>query len=334
MKAAVVHQPGGPEALQYEDVADPVPGPDEILIENRAAGINFSDTGRRRNADPDELPLILGSEAAGAILAVGTNVDAADFKVGDYVACQGASGGYAERVICRVRDAAAGGGSRAQGGRVTPVPAEVKPEDAVAAMLQALTAHAMAFGAYNVKAGDRVLIQAGAGGVGLMLTQMARIAGAFVFATVGDDAKVAFAREAGADEVINYTKEDFEERVMQATGGDGVNAVFDAVGEPTFLKGARCLAPLGTIVSYGAAGGPVAPFRLSQIGSGRYVVSTRMSVHTPTRAAWRERAATVLDWVKTGKLRTRTTAYPLARAADAHRDLEERRSVGKLILVP
>src|SRR5207248_6148542 len=187
---------------------------------------------------------------------------------------------------------------------------------------------------YNIKAGDRVLVQAGAGGVGLMLTQMAKFSGAFVFATVGSNEKVAAAKEAGADEVINYSSEDFAERVLKATGGAGVNAVFDSVGGPTFLKGMRCLAPLGTMVSFGSAGGPVELFRLNQLPSGRYVISTRMSNHTPTREAWVRRATELLGWLKEGKIKTRVTCYPIAEASTAHADLESRRSVGKLVLVP
>jgi NADPH2:quinone reductase len=332
LKAIVVREAGGPEVLQCEDIPEPTPGPAEILIENLAAGINFSDVGRRRNAAAADLPLFLGSEAAGPVLAIGDGV--MDFKVGDYVACQGVSGGYAERVICRVRDEARGGGSRDQGGRVIQVPAEVPPEVAVAVMLQGLTAHAMAFGAYNIKQGDRVLVQAGAGGVGLLLTQMAKLAGGFVFATVGSEAKIAAARDAGADEVINYVQQDFAERVLEVTDGAGVNAIFDSVGGPTFLKGMRCLAPLGTMVSFGSAGGPIEPFRLNELGSGKYVITTRMSNHTATREAWGRRAAEVLDWVKQGKLTAKVTSYPLARACDAHSDLENRRSTGKLVLVP
>ena len=332
MKAAVVHEPGGPEVLRYEEVPDPTPGPDEVLIRNLACGINYSDTGRRRNATSADLPLILGSEAAGPVLAVGEGVT--DLAPGDYVACQGISGGYAELVLCRVRDAASGGGSRDQGGRVIKVPPEVPPEVAVAVMLQGLTAHAMAFGAYTVKANDRVLVQAGAGGVGLMITQMAKMAGAFVFSTVGSDAKIAAAREAGADEVINYSRDDFEKRVLEATGGAGVNVVFDSVGGPTFLNGMRCLAPLGTMVSFGSAGGPVEPLRLNDLGSGRYVIATRMSNHTPTREAWLARAAALLAWVKEGKIRAKVASYPLENASEAHRDLEGRTSVGKLVLIP
>ena len=333
MKAIIVHQAGGPEVLKYEDVQDPSPGPDEIVIKNHAAGINFSDIGRRRNAGPNDLPVRLGSEAAGPVIAIGPGVT--DFEVGDYVACQGTSGGYAEQVVVRTKDATTGGGSRDAGGRVTKVPPEVKPEAAVAVMLQALTAHAIAFGAYQVKPEDRVLVQAGAGGVGLMLTQMAKIAGAYVFATVGDDAKIPVAKEAGADEVINYSTEDFETYVQRATGGEGVNAVFDAVGQATFLKSIGCLAPRGYMVAYGAASGPVQPFRLNDLGGkGVYVTSTRMSIHTPTREVWLERADACLEWAKKGRLKTKVTTYPLASAFEAHRDLEERRSVGKLVLIP
>lgn len=327
MKAIVIHEPGGPEVLKYEDVPDPVPGADEVLIKNLAAGINFSDTGRR-----GDVPYIPGTEAAGPVVAVGEGVN--DFKAGDYVACQGARGGYAELVVCRTRDAAAAGGSRDAGGRVIKVPQGIKPESAVGVMLQGLTAHAMAFGAYQIKPGDKVLVQAAAGGIGLMLTQMAKIAGAYVFGTVGSDEKIAAAKEAGADHVINYSKADFEAAVNKATDGAGVNAVFDSVGGPTFLKGMGCLAPLGTMVSFGSAGGPIEPFRLSQLGSGRYVIATRMSNHTATREAWLGRASELLRWLQEGQLQTRVTTYPLARASEAHRAMGDRRSIGKLVLIP
>jgi NADPH2:quinone reductase len=320
MKSIRVHQPGGPEALQYEDVPDPSPGPGELLISNLAAGINFSDVGRRRNARPDQT---LGGETVGRVIALGEGVSG--FRIGDYVAAQGSeemakTGGYSEQVVVNA-------------GRVVNVPAEIKPETVSALLLQALTAHALAFGGYQVKPGDKVLIQAGAGGVGTMLTQMAKIGGAYVFATVGSDEKIAVAKDAGADEVINYSRDDFEAHVMKATDGRGVNAVFDAVGKATFLKGLNCLAMLGTMVSFGAASGAPEPFRIADL-RGKYVHSMMMSHHTATREAYERRLMEIFDWAKSGKLRTWVKTYPLARASDAHRDLEDRQSTGKLVLIP
>jgi NADPH2:quinone reductase len=296
------------------------PGPGEVLVRNLAAGINFSDVGRRRSPRPEQT---LGGETVGRVLALGAGVSG--FKEGDYVAAQGSeemakTGGYSEQVVVSAS-------------RVVAVPEELKPEVVSALLLQALTAHALAFGGYQVKPGDRVLVQAGAGGVGTMLTQMAKIAGAYVYATVGSDEKVAVAKDAGADEVINYSTQDFEAYIKDATKGEGVNAVFDAVGKATFLKGLNCLATLGTMVSYGGASGQPDPFRVSDL-RGRYVHSTMMSHHTATREAYEKRLNEIFSWAGTGRLRTWVKTYPLAQASQAHRDLEDRHSTGKLVLIP
>ena len=338
MKAIRVHEPGGPEVLRYEDVPDPTPGPGEVLVQNQAAGINFADVGRRKNtyggADmrqvldgapnpPPREPITLGGETVGIVLAVGEGVS--EVKPGDYVGAQGSewmarTGGYAEQVVVSQE-------------RIVKVPAELTPEVASAFLLQALTAHAIAFGAYNIQAGDCVLVQAGAGGVGTMLSQMAKIAGAYVYATVGSDEKAAIAKEAGADEVINYSNTDFEAYIKEATQGNGVNAVFDAVGKTTFKQSVACLAPLGMMVSYGAASGPVDPFRIGDL-AGKYLTSTRMSHHTSTRELYVKRLTEIFGWAKDGRLRAWVKTYPLANASDAHRDLEQRASTGKLVLIP
>ena len=320
MKSIRVITPGGPEALQYVDVPDPQPGPGEVLVRAQAAGINFSDVGRRKSQRPVKT---LGGETVGEVLALGEGVTG--LSVGDYVAAQGSeemakTGGYSEQVIVNAD-------------RLVQVPRELKPDEVSALLLQALTAHALAFGAYKIKPGDKVLVQAGAGGVGTMLSQMAKIAGAYVFATVGSDAKAPVAKAAGADEVINYSTDDFEAHVMKATGGAGVNAVFDAVGKATFAKSLASLAPLGTLVMYGAASGPVEPFRLGDL-RGRYITSTMMSHHTATREAYVGRLTEIFDWAKSRRLRTWVKTYPLAQASEAHRDLENRDSTGKLVLIP
>jgi NADPH2:quinone reductase len=193
----------------------------------------------------------------------------------------------------------------------------------------------MAFHAYPVQAGDRVLIHAGAGGVGLMLTQMAKMAGAYVFATVGSDEKVEHAQEAGANRVINYSRDDFEEIVMRETSGEGVNAVFDSVGQTTFLKGLACLASKGTMVVFGRSSGPIPPFDLSLLGrSGGYVTSTNARRHAPTEEEWRRQSSQVFEWVQAGNLKVWSTTYPLGAASDAHRALQDRKTVGKLLLIP
>jgi NADPH:quinone reductase len=218
---------------------------------------------------------------------------------------------------------------------VAKVPDGIGFEDAAAAMLQGRTAYAMAFQAYPTKAGDRVLVHTAAGGVGLLLTQMAKAAGAYVFGTVGSDEKVEIAREAGADYVINYSTQDFAQVINQATNGDGVNAIFDSVGKATFTKGLGCLASRGYLISYGQASGPIEPFDLALLArSGGYVTRTNARRYAPTLEGWRFQVAEVFAWMQSGRLRLRRTSYPLAKAAEAHRDLEERRSTGKLLLIP
>jgi NADPH2:quinone reductase len=320
VKAIVMHQAGGPEVLHYEEVPDPAPGPGQVLIDVAAAGINFSDLGARRRAEPGELPSIPGSEAAGTVSAVGEGVT--ELRVGDVVACQPVPGCYAERVAAPADSA-------------VRLPDGMDPRAAAAAMLQGRTAYAMAYYAYPVKPSDRVLVHAAAGGVGLFLTQMARMIGACVFATVGSDEKIAVAKEAGADRVINYSTQDFAEVINQATGGEGVNAIFDSVGKATFLKGLACLASRGTMVSFGQSGGPIEPFDLSHLArSGGYITRTNARRHAPTLEEWRRHTNQVFDWVHTGQLRVWSTSYPLSEAAYAHRALQDRRTIGKLLLIP
>lgn len=320
MKAIRIHSAGGPEVYRYEDAPDPVAGPGEIVVRIAAAGINYSDVGARRNPEPGAFPRIAGSEAAGSIVALGEGVSG--MGIGDMVAFQPVPGCYAELVA-------------APASQVVKVPTGMKPEAAAASMLQGRTAYAMAFHAHPIKAGDRVLVQAGAGGVGLLLTQMAKMAGAYVFSTVGSDEKREAAQQAGADTIINYSTEDFEEAVMSATRGEGVNAVYDAVGQTTFLKGINCLARNGVMVSYGRASGPIPPFDLALLGRvGGYVTSTAARHHAPTTQERQRQASLVLQWVLEGKLKLRCTTYPLDRAADVHRDLEGRKSIGKLLLIP
>ena len=320
MKAIRMHQAGDPEVLQYEDVPDPAPAARQVLIRVAAAGINYPDIGARRNAAAASLPLIPGSEAAGTVTAVGEGVTA--FKRGDVVAYCGGPGSYAEMAVVPV-------------GRALPVPAGMDPHTAAAVMLQGLTAHAMGFGAHQLKAGDKVLIHAGAGGVGGLLIQMAKNAGATVFATVGSDAKVSVAKEAGADLVINYSTQDFEEEVKKATDGKGVNAVFDSVGKATFLKGLNCLGSRGVIVVYGAASGAPEPVDIALLArGGQYITRTGMGHYTGTPEEYTRRAQELLGWVNSGKLKVRSSTYPLAQAADAHRALQGRQTTGKLLLVP
>jgi NADPH2:quinone reductase len=320
MKAIRIHQAGGPEVLQYEDVADPVAAAGQVLVKVGAVGVNYADIGGRAGAQAANLPMTPGTEAAGTVTAVGDGVT--EFKAGDLVAVQGAPGCYAEQVA-------------APAARVVKLPAGMSAETGAATMLQGLTAHAMAFGACNVKSGDRVLVHAGAGGVGRLLIQMCKNAGAQVIATVGSDDKAAVAREAGADVVVNYSTQDFEEEVKKATDGKGVNAVFDSVGKATFAKGVNCLASRGVIAVFGGASGQAEPFDIAALARvGGYVTRTGMGHFTGTREEWLRRSNELLGWVQSGKLKLLTTTYPLARAADAHRDLQGRKTVGKLLLIP
>lgn len=320
MKAIRVYEPGGPEVLRYEDAPEPTVGPGHVLIRLAACGINFSDTGARSRGDGAAYPYTPGSEGAGTVIATGEGVT--EFEAGDLVACQGATGCYAEVASVPAET-------------VAKVPAGISLEDAAAAMLQGRTAYAMAFQAYQTKHGDKVLIHAAAGGVGLLLTQMAKHAGAVVFATVGSDAKIAVAEEAGADHVINYSREDFAEVVNRATNGDGVNAIFDSVGKTTFTKGLACLGSRGYLISYGQASGPIDPFDLALLSrSGGYVTRTNARRYAPTLEGWRFQVSEVFAWIKSGRLTLRRTSYPLSQAAAAHRDLEQRTSIGKLLLIP
>jgi NADPH:quinone reductase len=320
MHAIVMRAAGGPEVLRYEEMPDPTPGPDQVVIQVAAAGINFSDLRSRQAAARSTLPRIPGSEAAGTIVAVGEGVS--QFQVGDVVACHSVPGCYAEQVAAPL-DA------------VVKLPEGMDPRGAAATMLQGRTAYAMAFHAYAIQPGDRVLVHAGAGGVGLLLTQIAKMAGAEVFATVGSDEKMQLAREAGADHVINYETEDFAKAINQATENQGVNAIYDAVGKATFTKGLSCLASRGTLVSYGSASGPIKPFDLSLLArSGGYVTSTNARRYAQTQEEWLRQTTLVFEWVHTGKLRVWSTTYPLAQAAEAHRALQDRHTVGKQLLIP
>ena len=320
MIAVRIHQPGGPEVLQYEDCPDPTAGPGQVLVRTAAIGLNFAETRARQGAAPASLPLIPGGEAAGTVVAVGSGVT--EFSEGDAVAVANASQCYAELVA-------------APAGRTVKLPPGMAATLAAASLVQGMTAHCMALGAYKVRRNDWILVHAGAGGVGMLITQMAKRRGAKVIATVGSDAKVAAAKEAGADVVVNYTTQDFEVEVKSVTNGIGVNGIFDSVGKDTFLKGLNCLAELGTIAVFGYASGDTDPLDINLLHrGGHYVTRTGMGHFTGTREQWLLRAKEVLDWAHSGVLEVRTTEYPLSQAAEAHRALQGRESIGKLLLIP
>lgn len=321
MKAVRVHTPGGVDALRYEDVPTPTPGPGHALVKLDAVGINFIDIYMRTGLYKNPLPLTLGQEGAGVVEAVGPNVS--EVKVGDPVAYTGVTGSYAEYAIVPAS-------------RLVQLPAGVDARTGAAAMLQGMTAHYLAHSTYPLKAGDTALVHAAAGGVGLLLVQMAKRCGARVFGTVSTDAKATLAKEAGADEVILYTQQDFEAEVKRLTNGRGVEVVYDSVGKTTFEKSLNCLVPRGYMALYGQSSGPVPPFDLAQLSPKGSLFITRPSLahHTLTREELLQRAGDVLGWIRSGQLKLRIEqTFPLSEAAEAHRRLEGRLSTGKLLLI-
>ncbi|HKD98464.1 MAG TPA: quinone oxidoreductase [Micromonosporaceae bacterium] len=320
MKAVRIHQTGGPEAMVVDELPDPVPGPGEVLVRLAATGVNFVDTYNRTGHYPRPTPFTLGTEGAGEVVAVGDGVTAV--HVGDHVASTNLTGAYAEL-------------STAPADRVVGVPDGVDDEIAAASMLQGMTAHYLLHDSYPVKQGDTVLVTAAAGGMGLLLTQLASRMGVRVIATVSTPEKAELARAAGADEVLDY--DDIAAKVRAATGGEGVAAVYDGVGRSTFDASLASLRPHGTLVSYGSASGPVPPFdigRLAPAGS-LYVTRPTLQTFIATPDDLARRAADVLGWVADGVLDIRVGGrYPLAEARRAHEDLEGRRTTGKLLLIP
>jgi NADPH2:quinone reductase len=322
MKAVRVHAPGGPEALRYEEVAEPAPGQGEAIVKIDAAGVNFIDVYFRTGVYKAETPFTLGMEAGGTVTAVGPGVT--EVRVGDRVAYTGVRGAYAEYAAVPAE-------------RLVVLPEGVSTRQGAAAMLQGMTAHYLACTTYPLKPGDTCLVHAAAGGVGLLLTQIARLRGARVIATAGTDEKAKLAREAGADHVIVYTRQDFEAEVKQITGGKGVQVVYDGVGRTTFDKGLNCLAPRGMMVLYGQSSGPVAPLDPQVLNSKGSLFLTRPSLfhYIATRAELLQRAGELLGWIRDGRVKLRMDfEYPLREAAEAHRALEARRTVGKILLLP
>lgn len=322
MRAIRVEIHGGPEVLKLADLPDPVPAPGELLVRVEAAGLNFIDVYHRTGLYPNSLPFTPGLEGAGVVAGVGQGVSA--FREGDRVAWTRALGSYAESAIVPQDQAVL-------------IPPEVATRDAAAVMLQGLTAHYLTSSTYPLQSGDTCLVHAAAGGVGLLLVQMAKEAGARVFGTVSTEEKAALAREAGADEVILYTRDDFLEAVRRLTDGKGVNVVYDGVGKATAEKSLDCLAPRGMMVFFGNASGPVDPIDpliLSQKGS-LFLTRPVLFHHVADRVSLERRSVDVLDGVATGKLQVRIGAtFPLAEAAEAHRALEGRKTTGKVLLSP
>jgi len=322
MKAVRVHTPGGPEALVYEDVAEPTPAAGQALVKLEACGVNFIDVYFRTGAYKAALPITVGLEGAGAVTAVGAGVT--DVKVGDRVAWTGVPASYAQM-------------NAVPADRLVKLPDRLTFKDGAAAMLQGLTAHYLVTSTYPLKKGDVCLVQAAAGGMGLLLCQMAKMRGATVIGTVSTEEKAALAKAAGADHAILYTKQDFEAEVKRITAGAGVHVVYDGVGASTFDKGLNCLRPRGLMALFGAASGPVPPLDLQILNARGSLFLTRPSLnhHIASRAELQERAGDVLGWVRDGKLKLRVEhQFPLAEAAEAHRALEGRKTTGKILLIP
>lgn len=322
MKAIRVHATGGPEVLRYEDVPDPQPGPDQVLIRLEAAGVNYIDIYYRTGLYRAPLPFIPGSEGAGVVVAVGPGVT--DVQPGARVAYIGGLGAYADLVAVPAS-------------RVVRLPEGIDAATAAAVLLQGITAHYLVHATYPLRAGQWALVHAAAGGVGLLLVQMAKRAGATVIGTVGTEAKAALARQAGADHVIVYTEQDFEEETRRLTGGRGVDVVYDAVGKTTFEKSLNVLRPRGYLVLFGQASGPAPAIDPQILNTKGSLFLTRPSIghYTATPQELQDRATAVFQMLRDGTLWLRIDRrFPLAEAAWAHRALEGRQTTGKLLLLP
>ena len=322
MKAILVHSCGGPEQMRYEEVATPTPGPGQALVKVAASGVNFIDVYHRTGLYKTPLPVTLGMEAAGTVEAVGPGVS--EVAPGDRVAYAMSRGSYAEYVAVN-------------SSVLVKIPDAIEFETAAAVMLQGLTAHYLAVSTYPLKESDTALVHAAAGGVGLLLVQIAKMRGARVIGTVSTQAKADLALAAGADGVIFYARQDFEPEAKRLTGGQGADVVYDSVGATTFMKSLNSLRPRGMLVSYGQSSGPVPPIDpllLNQKGS-LFLTRPKLADHCATRLELLWRADDVLGWIAAGKLSVRIDhAYKLSEAAQAHRDLESRKSAGKLLLIP
>ncbi len=322
MQAIRIHQFGGPEALRVEDVPVPEPGPGEALIKVQATGVNYVDVYHRTGLYPGQLPLTLGREAAGTVERVGAGVTTC--RAGDRVVSETVRGAYAQYALAAAE-------------RLVPVPDGVSPRQAAAVLLQGMTAHYLAYATYRLAPGDTCLVHAAAGGVGLLLCQIANRIGARVIGTVSTEDKATLARQAGAHEVILYSKTDFLTEVRRLTGGTGVQVVYDSVGRTTFLRSLDCLARRGMLVLLGQSSGPVEPFdpQLLNAKGSLFLTRPTLAHYTATRAELLARAGEVLRWVAEGALEVRIGHdFALADAAEAQRELEARRTTGKVLLIP
>jgi NADPH2:quinone reductase len=317
-----IHKAGGPEVLRIEELPDPAPGAGELVVDIEAIGVNFIEIYQREGLYKLDRPFTPGSEAAGTVRALGSGVT--DFRVGDRVVSQGMRGSYASRAVVAAD-------------RAVKIPDGVSSKIAAAVFLQGLTAHYLATSTYPLQRGDYCLVHAAAGGVGLLLCQIAKMRGAIVIGTASTTEKLDLARDAGAAETINYTTRDFAAEVKRMTSDAGVSVVYDSVGRTTFEGSLNCLHRRGLLALFGQSSGPVPPFDpqiLNRKGS-LFLTRPTLNDYVATRQELLERANELLGWVQSGKLKVRIGAeFPLVRAADAHRALTSRKTTGKLVLAP
>lgn len=322
MKAIQIQRSGGPEVMEYQEVSMPKCGDTQVLVKQKAVGVNFIDVYQRIGLYPVKHPYIPGLEGCGIVEEVGPGVSG--IQPGDRVAYVDGVGTYAEYVAVPED-------------RLARLPKGLDFRQGGAAMLQGMTAHYLAYSTYPLKPGDSCLIHAAAGGVGLLLVQMAKMCGATVFATVSTEQKAEMAKEAGADEVILYTKKDFETEVKALTQGRGVNVVYDSVGKTTFEKSLNCLSPLGYMVLFGQSSGKVDkidPLLLSSKGS-LFLTRPSLSHYILDRPSFEKRSHDVLEWAAEGRLKLHIgKTFALSEAAEAHKSLEARKTTGKVLLIP
>ena len=321
MKAVRVHETGGPEVLRYEEVPVPTPSPGQAQIKVEAIGLNYIDIYFRSGLYKTALPFTPGMEAAGTVTAIASGV--ADVRVGDRVAYAPSIGAYAEYAVVPAE-------------RLVPLPQGVDFRLAAAVTLQGMTAHYLTHNTYPLKPGDTALIHAAAGGMGLLLIQLAKMRGARAIGTVSTKEKASLAREAGADAVVLYTEQDFEAEVMRLTGGKGVNVVYDSVAKTTFDKSLNCLGPRAVLALFGQSSGPVPPVDPARLAKNAvFLTRPGLQQYTLTRAELLQRAGDVFGWVQSGKLKVRISeTLPLKEASKAHHLLEGRKTTGKVLLLP
>lgn len=322
MRAIRVNQPGGLEVLSYEDIPMPEPGPGQARVKIEAAGLNYIDVYHRMGRYPGQFPFTLGTEGSGVVDAIGPDVT--EVKPGDRVAYAMVQSAYAEYAVVPAA-------------KLVPLPANITTRTAAAVLLQGMTAHYLVMSTYPLKQREMALIHAAAGGMGLLLVQLAKRCGAYVIGTVSTEEKAQLAKDAGADVVINYSQLDFETEVKRLTDGKGVHVVYDGVGKDTFDKGLNCLRPRGYMVLYGAASGPVSPLDPQVLNAKGSLFLTRPTLghYTVDRAELLWRANDLFDWIAAGTLNVRIDKeFPLSDAAEAHRYLEGRQTKGKVLLIP